>query len=360
MFTLKLLLEDGSSFIGTSFGKLKEVSGEVVFTTAMMGYPESLTDPSYKGQILVLTYPLIGNYGVEELRKNEEGIIENFESGRIHMSGLIVSEYSDTFSHWAAKKSLGAWLEEQDVPAITGIDTRALTKKLREKGAMLGKILAVNNDKKEPFEDPNERNLVEEVSCKEPVIYKKGKKMVVLVDTGVKENIIRSLLKRDLTVARVPWNYDFFEDKELKKFDGLVFTNGPGDPKKVKKTIELMEHALEHQRKPILGICLGNQIMALAAGGTTYKMKYGNRSFNQPVMDLKTGKCYITSQNHGFSVRPRSLPRDYKVWFKNLNDGSVEGIYHTHKPFYSAQFHPEASPGPEDTGWIFDKFVGDL
>jgi len=359
MFKLKLVLEDGSEHVGVSFGKLKESSGEVVFTTGMMGYPESLTDPSYKGQILVLTYPLQGNYGVPEMIKHQ-GVVQNFESDRIHMSGLIVSEYSDTYSHWTAKRSLSEWLDEQEVPAITGIDTRMLTKKLREKGAMLGRIVAVNNDKKEAFEDPNERNLVAEVSCKEPIIYPAGKKRVVLIDTGVKENIIRSLLKRDITVMRVPWDYDFFEDPELKKFHGLLFSNGPGDPKKVKKTIELMEYALEHQKKPILGICLGTQIMALAAGGNTYKMKYGNRSFNQPVMDLTTKKCYITSQNHGFAIRPRSLPKDYKIWFKNLNDGSVEGIFHTKKPFYSVQFHPEASPGPEDTGWIFDKFASDL
>lgn len=359
MFKLKLVLEDGTEMIGNSFGKLKETSGEVVFSTGMMGYPQSLTDPSYKDQILVLTYPLQGNYGVPEMKKNK-GVIENLESSKIHVSGLIVSEYSETFSHWTADKSLGQWLDEQEVPAITGIDTRMLTKKLREKGSMKGRIVAVNNDKKEAFDDPNDRNLVAEVSCKEPITYSAGKKMVVLVDCGAKENIVCSLLKRDITVVKVPWDYDFFEDKELKKFNGLLFSNGPGDPKRVKKTIELMEYALEHQKKPILGICLGTQVMALAAGARTFKMKYGNRSFNQPVMDLKTKKCYITSQNHGYAIRPRSLPKDFDIWFKNLNDNSVEGIIHKKKPFYSVQFHPEATPGPEDTGWIFDKFVDDL
>lgn len=359
MFKLKLILEDGSEYVGNSFGKLKETSGEIVFSTGMMGYPQSLTDPSYKDQILVLTYPLQGNYGVDDMRRHQ-GVIENFESDRIHVSGLIVSEYSDTYSHWTAKKSLGQWLDEQEVPGITGIDTRALTKKLREKGSMKGRIVAVSNDKKEKFEDPNDRNLVSEVSCNEPIIYPAGKKMVVLVDCGAKENIIRSLLDRDITVARVPWDYDFFEDKELKKFHGLLFSNGPGDPKRVKKTIEHMEYALEHQKKPIMGICLGTQVMALAAGARTYKMKYGNRSFNQPVMNMDDKKCYITSQNHGYAIRPRSLPKDFRIWFKNLNDNTVEGIHHIKKPFYAVQFHPEATPGPEDTGWIFDKFAADL
>ncbi|MDP3975771.1 MAG: glutamine-hydrolyzing carbamoyl-phosphate synthase small subunit [bacterium] len=359
MFKLKLVLEDGSEFHGNSFGKLKESAGEVVFTTGMVGYPQSLTDPSYRGQILVLTYPLQGNYGVTNMEK-DQGVVRGFESDRIHLSGVIVSEYSDTYSHWTAAKSLGEWLEEQDVPAITGIDTRALTKRLREKGAMLGKIVALANDRKGDFDDPNVRNLVAEVSCKEPIVYPAGKKTVILVDCGVKENIIRSLLKRKITVIRVPWDYDFFANPDMKKYHGLLFSNGPGDPKIVKKTIELMEHALEHQNKPILGICLGTQIMGLAAGGMTYKMKFGNRSQNQPVMDLDTKKCYITTQNHGFAIRPKSLPKAYRVWFQNLNDDSVEGIHHVSKPFYSVQFHPEAVPGPEDTEWIFDKFASDL
>jgi carbamoyl-phosphate synthase small subunit len=359
MFKLKLVLEDGSEYTGDSFGKLKESEGEVVFNTGMTGYPEAFTDPSYRRQILVLTYPLVGNYGVQ-FEETFNGVIENFESAQIHLTGVIVSEYSDTYSHWTAGKSLGEWLEEKDIPAISGIDTRALTKKLREKGTLLGKITATVSDSVGPFSDPNEINLVEEVSCQQPIEYPAGKKRVILVDCGVKEGIIRSLLSRNISVTRVPWNYDYFEDTELKKYNGILYSNGPGDPKLAKRTIEVLQHALTHQKKPIMGICLGSQLMGIAAGAKTYKMKYGNRSQNQPVQDEETGKCYVTSQNHGFAIRDKSLPLDFKVWFRNLNDGSVEGIRHVKKPFYAVQFHPEAHPGPEDTGWLFDRFVKDL
>jgi carbamoyl-phosphate synthase small subunit len=359
MFKLKLVLEDGSEFVGTSFGKLRESEGEVVFNTGMMGYPESFSDPSYKGQILVLTYPLVGNYGVQ-YEETFNGVIENFESPQIHLSGVIVSEYSDTFSHWTAGRSLGDWLEDKDIPAITGIDTRALTKKLREQGSLLGQIRAVVNDKNDDFHDPNTGNLVAEVSCQQPIEYPAGKKRVILVDCGVKEGIIRSLLRRNISVIRVPWNYDYFEDRDLRKYNGILYSNGPGDPKMVKRTVEILQHALTHQKKPVMGICLGSQLMAIAAGFRTYKMKYGNRSQNQPVQDEMSGRCYVTSQNHGFAVDDKSLPSGYEVWFRNLNDGSVEGIQHKKLPFYAVQFHPEANPGPVDTEWIFDRFVKDL
>ncbi len=357
MFKLKLTLEDGTEFIGQSFGKLAESEGEVVFNTGMVGYPESLTDPSYRGQILVLTYPLVGNYGVPKQERSEYSplLTKSFESPHIHVKGLIVSEYCEEYSHWNAEKSLGQWLMENEVPGIFGIDTRRLTQILREKGAMLGKIRAVMNEKSEPFYDPNKDNLVGQVSCKDVMEYPAGRKKVILVDCGVKEGIIRNFLKRGITVIRVPWDYDFFEDKNLS-YNGIFFSNGPGDPATLAPTIEHMKRALTRQKKPVFGICLGCQIMGLAAGGTTYKLKYGHRSQNQPCMDKETGRCVITSQNHGFAVRPK-LPDDYAVWFVNANDQTVEGIKHKRKPFFSVQFHPEACPGPTDSLYLFDKFV---
>ena len=346
---IKLVLEDGSIFHGFSFGAEKSIAGEVVFNTGMVGYPESFTDPSYKGQILVLTYPLIGNYGVPGEEK-EENLLKYFESDKIQISGLVISDYSKDYSHWNAKKSLSEWLKQHDVPGIYGIDTRELTKKLREKGTMLGRI--VYDDKEIELEDPNKRNLVAEVSIKEPVVYEKGKTRVVAIDCGIKNNIIRSLLKRDITVIRVPWDYDFFK----LKFDALVISNGPGDPKMAKETIANVKKALENNI-PIFGICLGNQIMALAAGGNTYKLKYGHRSQNQPCLEAGTKRCFITSQNHGYAVEIKSMPNEWKPWFVNVNDNTNEGIKHATKPFLAIQFHPEATPGPVDTGFLFDKFL---
>src|SRR3989338_412529 len=271
---VKLVLENGDYFEGFSFGAEKSVSGEVVFSTGMVGYPESLTDPSYKGQILVLTYPLIGNYGVPG-KEAEHGLLKNFESSKIQATALIVSDYSFEYSHWNAKKSLADWLKEENTPAIYGLDTRKLTKTLREKGAMLGKIVFDNKDIE--FFDPNVMDIVKEVSIKEPVVYneKQNQKKVVVIDCGVKNNIIRNLIARDLTVVRGPYDYDFL----TQSFDGLVISNGPGDPKMCKKTIYNVGRALKHNI-PTFGICLGNQILALAAGGDTYKLKYGHRSQN--------------------------------------------------------------------------------
>jgi len=345
----KLVLEDGSVFHGYSFGSKKAVAGEVVFNTGMVGYPESLTDPSYKGQILVLTYPLIGNYGVPGYQK-EDGLLKYFESDKIQVQGLIIADYSDEYSHWNAKKSLSDWMKEHDIPGIYGIDTRELTKKLRQKGTLLGKI--VYNNEKITYENPNKRNLVAEVSINKPVVYKKGKKRVVIVDCGVKNNIIRAFLRRNFTVTRVPWDYNFLNEK----VDSIIISNGPGDPKKCTKTIENVRKVM-NKNIPILGICLGSQILGLAAGARTYKLKYGHRSHNQPCIDIGTNRCYITTQNHGYAIDSKTLPEDWREWFVNNNDGTNEGIIHISKPFFGAQFHPEASPGPDDTEFIFDMFV---
>ncbi|MBT6069387.1 glutamine-hydrolyzing carbamoyl-phosphate synthase small subunit [Candidatus Peregrinibacteria bacterium] len=351
---LKLLLEDGSVFEGESFGAYRETEGEVVFATAMVGYPESLTDPSYNGQILTLTYPLVGNYGVPPHTPGKE-IEEFFESKKIWPRGLIVSEYSKDFSHWEATRSLADWLKEHDIPAITGIDTRALTKKIREHGVMLGKIVFAETETDDKFHDPNEDSLIPETSVTDPVHFPAGKKHIAMVDTGIKNNIIRSFLKRDIGVTLVPWNHDF--SKDSTEYDGYFFSNGPGDPMSVPKTHEAMRHAFRTE-KPTYGICMGSQIMAIAAGGKTYKMKYGHRSHNQPCINLETGRCYITTQNHGYAVDGTSLPEGWEVWFENANDGTVEGIKHNSKPFAAVQFHPEACSGPTDTEFIFDEFVG--
>ena len=345
----KLILEDGSIFHGYSFGSTKTIAGEVVFNTGMVGYPESLTDPSYRGQILVLTYPLIGNYGIPD-HEIEDNLLRYFESDKIQVQGLIISDYSQDYSHWNAKKSLSKWLKEYNIPGLYGVDTRELTKKLREKGTLLGRI--VYSGENISLEDPNERNLVSEVSIKEPVVYKKGKKKVVLVDCGTKHNILRAFLRRNFTVVRVPWDYDFLSEKA----DGVIISNGPGDPKKCVETIEHVRKAMS-KNTPILGVCLGSQILALAAGADTYKLKYGHRSHNQPCIEVGTNRCYITPQNHGYAVDSDTLPEDWREWFYNNNDGTNEGIIHISKPFFGTQFHPEASPGPDDTEFLFDLFV---
>ncbi len=346
---VKLVLEDGSDYVGKSFGYNGSVSGEVVFNTAMTGYPESLTDPSYYGQILISTYPLIGNYGVPE-NKFVNGLPEIFESEKIQVSGFVISDYSFEYSHWNAKKSLSEWLVENKVPGIYGLDTRALIKKLREKGSMLGKIIIDNEDV--DFIDPNTTNLVEKVSIKEKETYGNGKKKIVLVDLGVKNNIVRCLLKRNTTVVKVPWNYDFTKED----YDGLVISNGPGNPTYCKSTIANIKKATNDE-KPIFGICMGNQLLSLASGGEIYKLKYGHRSHNQPVLQVGSNKCFITSQNHGYAVDDSNLEENWEPYFVNLNDGTSEGIKHKTKPFFSTQFHPEASSGPTDTEFLFDEFL---
>lgn len=352
----KLILKDGTILSGKSFGAETSSAGEVVFNTGMMGYPESFTDPSYKGQIITLTYPLVGNYGIGGACKDANGLNKRFESGKIQIKGLVVSEYSENFNHWDGKKSLGDWLKSENIPAITGIDTRKLTQKIRKHGTILGKIV-IETKKKEPetdFYNPDLDNLVDQVSPKKPKLYEKGKKRVIVVDCGMKNNIIRNLLDRNLTVLRVPWNYDFIENKE--KFDGIFLSNGPGDPSMLTELHTIIKKALA-LKKPIFGICLGTQILGLASGANTYKLKFGHRSQNQPCIDTETGHCYITSQNHGFAIDEKTLKPGWKVWLKNANDGTVEGIKHKTLPYFACQFHPEATPGPTDTMHFFDKFA---
>jgi carbamoyl-phosphate synthase small subunit len=340
----KLILEDKTEITGESFGANTGMAGEVVFATGMMGYPESLTDPSYKGQILILTYPLIGNYGVPEKKF--------WESDKIMVSGLIVSTYNDTPSHFQSKKTLAQWFKDENVPLLEIKDTRFLTQKIREKGTMLGKIIF---DKDISYYDPNVDNLVDQVSLKKPIFIKgASSKTVILVDCGAKNNIQRSLLKRGVNVVTVPWDFDPFVENNIGRFDGILISNGPGDPKMATKTIATVKKALE-KKVPIFGICLGNQILALAAGGDTQKLKYGHRSQNQPCKMEGSDRCYITTQNHGFAVS--KIPAGFKPWFINANDNTNEGIIHKTLPFMSVQFHPEATPGPKDADWLFDYFL---
>lgn len=360
-----LVLEDGSTFVGYGFGAPKKVSGEIVFSTSMVGYPESLTDPSYKGQILTFTYPLVGNYGVPPYEK-ENGILKHFESDDIKVTGFIVHELCKNPFHWASTRTLDQWLKAENIPGIYGIDTRKLTKKLRVKGVMLG-ILHVCEVDEEPdlpqlldevknIQDPNFTDLAKQVSVKKPIHYASGgSKTAVLIDCGVKYGIIRNLLRRGFDVVRVP--YDFSADKILDYDpDGIMISNGPGDPKICVKTIESVRILMD-ESLPIMGICLGTQILALAVGGDTYKLKYGHRSQNQPALDLETGRCYITTQNHGYTVKNESLKETgLEAWFMNANDKTVEGVKHKNKPAFALQWHPEASPGPYDTEFLFERF----
>jgi len=403
----RLILEDGSIFDGVVRGYHKSVAGEVVFATGMVGYEQSLTDPSYAGQILTFTYPLIGNWGVPPKTF--------WESEKIQVAAVIISDLATNPNHHLSTQTLNNWLISEKIPALVGIDTRSLTQKLRDKGVMLGKIVVNNNDI--DFDDPNNRNLVAEVSLKKMVIHKPisnsslitppspagrhhSSLNIALLNCGAKRNIIRSLTRRGATVWELPWNYDPFSQRAggvsrrdpdptslrfeeqssatftgglarrsfvrrregnwrqdpLLKIDGLVISNGPGNPKMAKASIAIIKKALD-KKIPTFGICLGNQLLALAAGGNTYKLKFGHRAQNQPTIAVNSKRCYITTQNHGFTVDEKKLPDGFKRWFYNANDNTNEGLIHQKLPFFSVQFHPEATPGPTDTEWLFDYFL---
>lgn len=357
MKNVTLILSDGTKFHGKSFGYDAPVAGEVVFNTAMMGYPESLTDPSYKGQILTFTYPLIGNYGVPPFTIEQNGLPTYMESDKIHAAGMICADYSEQYSHWNGVETLADWLKREHIPGVTGIDTRELTKVLREHGVMMGKIVFDDEPGNIPEADYEGVNFVDQVSVKDVIRYNEGAgKKVVLVDCGVKANIIRCLIDRGVEVIRVPWNYDYTS----MDIDGLFLANGPGDPDTCQPAVDILKRYMSQTTKPICGICMGNQLLGKAAGATIYKLKYGHRSHNQPVRLVGSERCYVTSQNHGYAVDAKTLGADWEELFVNMNDGSNEGIRHKVNPWFSSQFHPEACSGPVDTEFMFDKFVETL
>ena len=355
---MKLVLEDGTEMRGSSIGAVKAVAGEVVFNTGMTGYVETLTDPSYRGQILVLTYPLVGNYGVPSPRP--KGSIDRpYESDRMQVQGLVVQQYVDQYSHHAATRSLSQWLKTENVSAVTGIDTRTLTRLLRESGTMKGwlfpETMELNEVKNQADAIDMQHQVFRDVAPQEPVSYGDGDLTILLIDAGAKDNIVRSLVQRGVKVLRIPWHAQLSDFTD--RADGIVLGNGPGNPKDLGTLIEQLRTLLTHFEKPILGICLGNQILALAAGADTYKLPYGHRGVNQPVQDLLTRRCYVTSQNHGYAVKDDSLPPGWEPWFVNINDGTNEGIRSRFRPWFSIQFHPESHPGPRDTNFLFDDYL---
>ena len=357
MKNVTLVLEDGTRFCGKSFGYDTPIAGEVVFNTAMTGYPESLTDPSYAGQLMVMTYPLVGNYGVPPFSIEQDGIPTFMEGEKIYASALIVSDYSACYSHWNAQDSLAGWLKREHVPGITGVDTRELTKVLREHGVMMGQIIFDDELDNIPTAHYEGVNFVDQVSCKEVMTYHTGAgKKVVLVDCGVKANIIRCLINRGVEVIRVPWNYDY----TTIDFDGLFLGNGPGNPDMCEEAVTILRKQLDSSRKPICGICMGNQLLAKAGGASIYKLKYGHRSHNQPVRMVGTDNCYITSQNHGYAVDATTLGQDWEELFVNMNDGSNEGIRHKTNPWFKSQFKPQTCSETVDTEFMYDKFIESL
>ncbi len=339
----QLILEDGTVFSAFSFGYRQSTSGELVFNTGMVGYVEALTDPSYFGQLLISTYPQVGNYGVPPSGHPV------YESDRIQARALLLSSYSGDFDHWGARRSLGAWLREEKTVGLHGLDTRALTRHLRDKGAMKAKIVIDEQDV--PFYDPNSEFLLPEVSIRQAARYGDGPQKIALLDCGCKRSILSFLRRADTTVTRLPFDTDI----EMEEYDALVISSGPGDPARYTSLLPGIRKALA-SGKPVMGICLGHQLMALAAGAKTYKLKFGHRGQNQPVRAQDTESCFVTSQNHGYAVDDATLPAGWKPLYFNLNDGSNEGITDASGRCFSVQFHPEAAPGPYDTRFLFDRF----
>ncbi|KAI9696456.1 MAG: Multifunctional pyrimidine synthesis protein CAD [Candelina mexicana] len=353
-------IRDGPVFSGKSFGSKNNISGEAVFTTSLVGYPESLTDPSYRGQILVFTQPLIGNYGIPSAARDDTGLLKYFESPHIQACGVVVADVALQYSHWTAVESLSDWCAREGVPAISGVDTRAIVTYLREQGSSLARITIgeeYDADQDEAFVDPEQINLVSKVSTKQPfhVSSPHGDLHVAVIDCGVKENILRSLVSRGASVTAFPYDYPIH--KVAHHFDGVFISNGPGDPTHCQDTVHYLRKLMDSSQVPIMGICLGHQLVALAAGARTIKLKYGNRAHNIPALDLTTGRCHITSQNHGYAVDATTLPSDWKEFFVNLNDSSNEGMIHKSRPIFSTQFHPEAKGGPLDSSYLFDAYL---
>ncbi|KAG6141745.1 Amino-acid acetyltransferase, mitochondrial [Claviceps purpurea] len=359
-----LTIRDGPVFNGKAFGANANVSGEAVFTTSLVGYNESLSDPSYRGQILVFTQPLIGNYGVpSSTQRDEYNLLKYFESPHLQCAGVVVSDVALQYSHWTAVESLGQWCAREGVPAISGVDTREIVTYLREQGSSLARISVGDEydaDEDESYIDPGQINLVKRVSTKAPfVVESPGANLhVALIDCGVKENIIRSLVSRGASVTVFPYNYPIH--KVADYYDGVFISNGPGDPTHCQETVYNLASLMESSSIPIMGICLGHQLLALAVGARTIKLKYGNRAHNIPALDLTTGQCHITSQNHGYAIDASTLPSDFKEYFVNLNDGSNEGMMHKTRPIFSTQFHPEAKGGPMDSSYLFDKYLDNV
>ncbi|KAI9296608.1 small subunit of carbamoyl-phosphate synthase [Neoconidiobolus thromboides FSU 785] len=357
-----LKLKSGQLFKGLSFGAEKECSGEAVFTTSTVGYPESMTDPSFRGQILVFTQPLIGNYGAPNTTRDEFNLLKYYESEKIQVEGIIVNDYATQYSHWNAIESLGAWCKRNNVPAISNVDTRMVVKLLRDQGSTLASM-QFDKEKESEYKDPNLRNLVDEVSTKKVYTVGKGKINIAVIDCGIKNNILRSLLgqSEDIKLTVLPWNYDIInnkiEGKSIHDFDGLFLSNGPGNPNYCQELISNMSYLVENFNKPIFGICMGNQVLGKSIGLDVYKMKFGNRGHNQPAINLLTNRCFITSQNHGYALNDTVLPNNWLKYFTNANDHSNEGIKHQFKPISSVQFHPEAKGGPMDTHFLFKDYI---